>query len=449
MKSQFKKIVVVVALSTLAFPSYATMEPNRPAPPKVQPSVNTPQRETVQSLVSQESRSPGQIEAELGKEYYRDCVQTLKWALGIIVTLLIVFVGYAAYKRGQEYKEVLADVRQALGDAREACKEARAASDKAREYEERARERLSRVDEAVGSKLKEIEEKGKTLITNLIQEAEKQRKITELWDEGLRALKAKDFESATKCYRQIVEDFKSEDASVYNNWGNALANLAKRKEGAESEEFFRMSLDKYEKAVQITPDDHEAYYNWGTALFELATRKEGGESEGLLRASFEKFEKSVQIKPDSCLTYNNWGIGLCELAKRKEGMESESLLRASFEKFEKAVQIKPDHHPAYDNWAAVLIEMAKRKDGGDRARLLEEAKQKCLKAESIEEGSSAYNLACAYALLGDEAGCRRWLETCQRCGTLPRRSQVMADADLESVRDKEWFKQIRWPQKAN
>ena len=403
MKSQFKKIVVVVVLSALAFPSYAAIEPepNRPTDSKVQSSVDAPQREVTQNLVPQESRPPGQIEAELGKEYYKDCVQTLRWALGIIVA----FVAYVVFKSGREHKEALADVKQTLGDAREACKEARAASDKAREYEEKAQERLSRVDEMVGAKLKEIEEKGKALIASLIQEGEKQRKISELWNEGSRAAKAEDFAGAADCFRRIIEDFKVENAVAYNNWGAALCDLAKRKEGAESEELFRASFEKYEKAVQIKPDYHMAYSNWGNALSDLA--------------------------------------------RRKTGAESEELFRASFEKYQKAVQIKPDYHEAYSNWGKAILILEKSKDGENRGKLLDEAKQKCLKAESIKEGSGAYNLACASVLLGEETECRKWLETGERCGTLPTRGYVMSDADLESVRDKEWFKQIQWPQKGN
>jgi len=157
----------------------------------------------------------------------------------------------------------------------------------------------------------------------------------------------------------------------------------------------------------------------------------------------------VDIKPDKHEAYSNWGAAIAELAKRKEGAESEELFRASFEKYQKAVEIKPDMHEAYNNWGAALIELAKRKDGGDRIKLLGEAEQKCLKAESIKEGSGAYNLACVNALLGDEPECRKWLETAHRCGTLPMRSEVMSDPDLESVRDKEWFKQLQWTQKGN
>ena len=457
MDIEIKRIIAIAILFVLAFACYAGVapEPNVPNVVKAELSNENTKVDSVATLVPEKQKSTDQIEAELAKEYYKECVDTLKWALGIIVALLVGFVGYAIFKSGREYRETLVDVKQALGDAREACNEARAASDKAREYEEKAQVRLSSLDEAVGTKLKEIEEKGKTLITGLMQEAEnqreasreeaeKQRKINESWNEGLRAAKDEDFELAAKCFGQMAKDSNFENAVAYNNWGATLSDLAKRKEGAESEVLLRESIEKYEKAVQIKPDYHGAYNNWGIAFCRLAERKEGDKSEVLLRASFEKYEKAVQIEKDYHQAYNNWANALSNLAKRKEGKESESLFGESFEKYERAIQIKPDNQKAYNDWAIMLIELAKRKDGENRGRLLEEAKQKCLEAESIKEGSGAYNLACACALLGDEAECRKWLETCERCSALPTRSDAMSDSDLESVRDKEWFKQIRW-----
>jgi tetratricopeptide (TPR) repeat protein len=458
MDIEIKRIIEIAILFVFAFACHAGVapEPNEPNVVKAELSTENTKVDSAATLVPEKQKPIDQIEAELAKEYYKDCVQNLKWALGIIIGLVAGIVGYAVFKSRREYRETLADVKQALGDTREACKEARAASDKAREYEEKAQERLSSLDEVVGNKLKEIEEKGKTLIKSLIQEAEKQRessreeaekqrKISELWNEGLRAMKAEEFDLAAKRFSQIVKDFNSEDGFAWNNWALALSDLAKRKEGARSEALFHAAFEKFEKAVQIKPDDHEAYSNWGAALGELAKRKEGTESEALSRAALEKFEKAVQIKPDFHEAYSNWGTALTELAKRKEETESESLLRAALEKFEKAVQIKPDYHAAYKNCGAALIELAKWKDEENRGRVLEEAERKCLKAESLMEGSGAYNLACVCALLGKEAECRKWLETGSRCGTLPTRSKAMADPDLESVRNEEWFKQIRWP----
>jgi tetratricopeptide (TPR) repeat protein len=320
---------------------------------------------------------------------YQESIETVKSAIGWVVTLIGILaaaVGYVVVRHKGEYKE--------------AVKEARDASKEAREYAKEARKELDDIDKKVEGKLKEIEDKGKTQIDKLVKETERQRKISELWNEGLRAAKNEDYESAANSFKQIVEDFKLEDAAVYNNWGNALSELAKRKEGNEAERLFAEAIGKYEKALAITSDYYRAYYNWGTALSELAKRKEGDEAERLFAEAIAKYEKAVAIKPDYYDAYNNWGVALLYLVRRKEGDE--------------------------------------------RRTLLEKAKEKGLKAESIKRGAGAYNLACANCLLGDEEECKRWLKVGEEERTLGTREHAMEDKDLKGVRDKEWFKGIRW-----
>ena len=76
----------------------------------------------------------------------------------------------------------------------------------------------------------------------------------------------------------------------------------------------------------------------------------------------------------------------------------------------------------------------------------QEAIQIFKRAESIKTGAGAYNLACVYALMGDKAECQKWLKFCEQAGVLPSRKVAISDPDLRSVRNEEWFKQIRWPQ---
>jgi tetratricopeptide (TPR) repeat protein len=419
---------------------------------------------------------------------YQESVEGFKWAMGVIVTLIGILaaaVGYVIVRYSREYKE-------AVSEAKEASKEAN-------RYAEKAEEKLAEIDKKVEGKLKEIEGKGKAQIEAFIKvadkrreesrkEAERQRRVIELWNEGFRAAKNEDYESAANKFKQIAEDFKVEDAGTYNNWGIALSYLAKRKEGDERGRLFAEVFGKYEKAVAIKPDFHEAYNNWGTALSELAKCKEGDEAERLFAEAFDKyekavgiksvyyeayygwgatlldlalrkegedaerlfteavdkFEKAVAIKPNYHEAYNGWGAALSELAKREEGDEAERLFAEAFGKYEKAVAIKPDFHEAYNNWGAAFLYLAKRKQGAEQKTLLEKAKEKCLKAESIKRGTGAYNLACANCLLGDEEECKKWLKVGEGEGTLATRKKAMEDEDLKGVRDKEWFKEIRW-----
>jgi len=297
MNIEIKRIIAIAVLFVLAFACHAgvTPEPNESNIVKAElPTENTKVNSTA-THVPEKQKPADQIEAELAKEYYKDCVQNLKWALGIIVALLVGFVGYAIFKSGREYRETLADVKQALGDAREACSEARAASDKAREYEEKAEQRLASIDEQVTEKLKEIEAKGKGLVTELIEEAEKQRKMSKLHSQGLSAYEREQYERATDCFIREL-DIDPNNLWALIDLAAALAEIAQQKYGPEAEKLAKQACEKLQKAVQINPDVSEAYFNWGSALIALARTKENEERRMLLKEAEEKCLKGESIK---------------------------------------------------------------------------------------------------------------------------------------------------------
>ena len=335
---------------------------------------------------------------ELKAEFYKESLRSLWTALGIIVVLTLALMTYLTFKNTKEYTQALADVKDALKETKEASKEAREARDKAREWEEKAQERLASIDKEVADKLKQIEDKGKETIAIMLQEGEKQRKISELWSKGLEAVQRKDYETAADCFGQITQ--KAENSAAYYNWGNALSDMAERKEGDERDKLFAESFDKYKKATDIKPDDYEAY--------------------------------------------SNWGLALSEMAERKEGNERDKLFAEAINKCKKATDIKHDYHVAYNNWGYALSGMAKCKEGDERDELLKTAKEKCLKAESIKPGEGAYNLACISCVQGDEAECKKWLKVGEQAKSLMKREDAMKDDDLKSVWDKRWFKEICW-----
>ena len=129
-------------------------------------------------------------------------------------------------------------------------------------------------------------------------------------------------------------------------------------------------------------------------------------------------------------------------AKTKSGAEADRLLTEAGEKYRQALALKPDDHQALTNWGTALYDQARTRTGAEADRLLTEAGEKCRKAEELKPGSGAYNLACVAGLRGKEEECRHWLGECRRHGKLPKRSHLETDSDLDSVRDKDWFKDI-------
>jgi len=248
---------------------------------------------------------------------------------------------------------------------------------------------------------------------------------------------------AIEKYKKAIE-IKQDYFLVYNNWGSLLSDLAISKKGKEAEELLNQAIEKCKKAIEIKPDYFHAHNNWGAALAETAIRKKGLQAEELFNQAIEKFKKAIEIKPDYCDAYNNWGSALTQLAKSKKGKEAEKLYNQAIEKSKKAIEIKPDYFLAYNGWGATLLYLAELKGGKAAEELRRQAEEKCLKAESIKTGEGAYNLACVYARRGNEGKCQEWLKAIEKAGTLPTREHAMADDDLKSVRNKNWFKKLRW-----
>ncbi|WP_188016981.1 SIR2 family protein [Paenibacillus antarcticus] len=248
---------------------------------------------------------------------------------------------------------------------------------------------LTIVKEYDKEKIMSIEEKVKGTNDNTLHEL-----LSGLyynWGNALNNLvKGKEGEEAEKLYQQAFEKYakaveiKPDKHEAYNNWGINLKKLAKSKEGKEAEELYQQAFEKYAKAVEIKPDKHEAYNNWGIALRDLAKSKEGKEAEKLYQQASEKYAKAVEIKPDKHEAYNSWGIALGDLAKSEEGKEAEKLYQQASEKYAKAVKIKPDKHEAYYNWGIDLMNWAKSKEGKEAEKLYQQAFEKYAKAVEIK-----------------------------------------------------------------
>ena len=461
----------VLSLSTSVKAEPNSTEPNqqvcKAAPTSTTCKADKPETAPHQkSAVSKENSQLQLAKEQLRGDFYKDSQDNLKLALGIIVTFVVGLILYTIFKDRKEYEKACENAERAYDKAELSRTQAEQSHEKAREYELKAQEILASISQLVADKLKEIDTKTKETMDAIkaeakagqeeiekkgneerqksLEEAERQRKIFELFNKGTKASDAKDYETAADCYRQIVEDLKEEDKVVYNNWGYELTNLANLKKGKEAEDLFNQAIEKYKKAIEISPNINAAYNNWGWTLLEIAVLKKGKDAEDLFNQAIGKCKKAIEINPNSDMQYNNWGGALSGIAKLKKGKDAEKLFNQAIEKSKKAIDIKPDFWRAYDKWGLALLYLAKLKGGKDAEDLLKQAEEKCLKAESIKTGEGAYNLACVYARRGNEDKCKEWLKVGEKAGTLSSLEHAMDDDDLKSVRDKDWFKKLRW-----
>jgi len=94
------------------------------------------------------------------------------------------------------------------------------------------------------------------------------------------------------------------------------------------------SIEAYNKALSIKPDNAEAYYNMANALQE----------QGKLEEAVEAYNKAIIIKHDDAEAHNNLGVALQEQGKKEEAMKA----------YTKALIIKPDYAEAYNNMGLTL-----------------------------------------------------------------------------------------------
>lgn len=219
--------------------------------------------------------------------------------------------------------------------------------------------------------------------------------LLEFWSRHAKPSTTAEFVSADRVFRILTGDKPSSNHAAFNNWGNALSDQARTKQGAEADQLFHLAGEKYEAALRIKPNTYEPFHNWGNTLLAQA--------------------------------------------KMKQGAEADQLFQLAAEKYDAALRIKPDMHEAFNAWCTALIHQAYTKEDPEKRQLLQTAHEKCASAEKLSPGSGAYNLACISALQGRADDCRTWLQTAKTHGKLPKKSHLLNDTDLTSVRDLDWF----------
>lgn len=246
-------------------------------------------------------------------------------------------------------------------------------------------------------------------------------------------------DACEKYYKSVT--MKPDWYEAFNGWGSALSNWAKL-DINKAEKLYSEAVSKFQRAVEIKPDFYQAFFNWGNALHEWAKLGEQNADQNFLGAC-EKYQRALELKPAQYEAYFNLGCTYGDWGKRGGPLAKERF-RQSYDYLKKSLAIKSDHYGIYEALSATLLLLARNAEGKEKETLLEEAEEYCIKSEGLSQGSSAYNYACICAIRHDEKKCKQWLKLGEEKGTLDTRKHAMEDKDLESMRDKEWFMEIRW-----
>ncbi len=175
-----------------------------------------------------------------------------------------------------------------------------------------------------------------------------------------------------------------------------------------------------------------ALINLGVALAGLAKLKS---DEALFREAIAKFEAALVIRPKMPETLDNLGIALAGLANLES---DEALFREAIANHEAALALRPEMAQILENLGSPLLFLWHlTKD----AELLDRAREVMDRHDTLNP-KKPYNRACLAARLGDEEGCRERLLRAKGFGTLPKIEHLKSDPDLETMRDKPWFKEL-------
>ncbi len=141
-------------------------------------------------------------------------------------------------------------------------------------------------------------------------------------------------------------------------------------------------------------------------------------------------------------TLYHWGVTLLRQAKSKNPPESINIYRNAIAKFSFCMTIDPNYLAASIDAGVACMDLARARGVPFSDELYEMAKRQFEKANSIQTGVAAFNLACVHAVRGDNEACLDALKIAKEKGNLPDDAEILADPDMAKVIEQSWFKEF-------
>jgi hypothetical protein len=264
-----------------------------------------------------------------------------------------------------------------------------------------------------------------------------------------------------------------------------LFRWADQERNAESEAVFERARRKFEEAYRLDPTDkRKRLYPYAQALRRRAAALSGdralellaiarGAAEELLSenredaaiwvllgfaAALEAEKRSGQQRDwmdeaDRCFREAmkwragkvggilvDWALSLGRFAMSKSGPEALEFYARADEKLREAEKIVPEPLALRLNWSAILLREARERGGPPE--LWERAKHQAEKAEAIDRGFGAYNLACIASNLDDRQNVEAWLTVSADHGHILPLSEILRDVNFQSICSEPWFRKL-------
>jgi len=193
----------------------------------------------------------------------------------------------------------------------------------------------------------------------------KNKALNEAFNGGMEAMKAKQFDTAVQQFTKATE-MDANQTVVWAQLADAYAGLAGVKTGAEHDDAMNKSLEAFQKAIALKPDDPAYHNNYALALakakkFDEAQAELGKAAtidppnagkyyynlgallvnNGQTEPAGAAFKKAIEADPNYADAQYQYGIYL--IGKAKLGSDGKyEPVEGTREAFEKYLQIKPD-----------------------------------------------------------------------------------------------------------
>lgn len=136
----------------------------------------------------------------------------------------------------------------------------------------------------------------------------------------------------------------------------------------------------------------------------------------------------------------DWALSRGRFAMSRSGGEAFEFYARANEKLREAEEIVPEPRALRLNWSAILLGEARERGGP--TELWESAKTQAEKAEVIDRGFGAYNLACIASNLGDRRNVEGWLTVSADYGHILALSQILRDVNFQTICSEPWFRKL-------
>jgi hypothetical protein len=171
-----------------------------------------------------------------------------------------------------------------------------------------------------------------------------------------------------------------------------------------------------------------------------ARKSEGATADNLFKGAYQSYAEVLlgdSLRADALY---NWGFALLHQAKSKTDTATASqIYQDAINKFTFCLLINPQYLGAAINGGVAYMDLARVSQARPEDALYDKAKHHFETANAIHKGTASFNLACIYALRGNQDDCLRALEHSRDNGSLPSLADIVNDPDLGLVKDQAWF----------